>query len=329
MKLDQLATIIAIMVGLYGIIHTTYLLIRGSLKERRKVKVMCEAVNESWAETIKQDSVYSVALRQLHPTTLVLRIMAINNSPEPIVLAAVGFYLSNREKIEPEIDDIFPQKIEGGGSAYFVFRITKLQELISEKVDEPIVSKFIKGIRSFGRTKQTDLSIYDSPVAEAKPEIEYHIKDGHPEDIYEAIEYLRKEELPKNLASNHQDLKLQKGRRKQDKVIHQFKKTSSILRKIIYFPIYLFRNLKWLFASAEKKRLYERHLVEERLARYLDEEDTQSRELEKSIEYRLKHRVFLTNAFVRDIAGHEYSSPVPQLLEHFGLKKRKTKLVAE
>jgi len=70
-------------------------------------------------------------------------------------------------------------------------------------------------------------------------------------------------------------------------------------------------------------------LVEERLARYLDEEDTQSRELEKSIEYRLKHRVFLTNAFVRDIAGHEYSSPVPQLLEHFGLKKRKTKLVAE
>ena len=305
MKLDQLGTIIAIIVGVYGIIHTTYLLIRGSLKERRKVKILCEETNEAWAEAIKSDSAYSVSLKQLSPTIPVLRIEAINSSPEPNIITAMGFYLSNREEIKPEVDDIkFPRRIEAGNSIYFTFRITELQSLIADKTYEPLLSKFLNRIkkRTEGIRKLISALRIRFPIYFA--EAEGTVEDLIDKEIENLIDRLEKEDSHKRVASVEQE----SDKLEINKTTKETKGVSKKEERVIHFRSPIFFDTT--------------SLVEDRLARF-DEENQWERDLEEERVYWLKYRLFFTYVFIRDIDGYEYSSPVPQFLENYGLKKSK------
>ena len=151
MDINRLGTIVAILVGIFGVTHSIFLILRELMKERRKLIIYCEETSEKWTDKVKGESSQAIAIKQLAQAYDALTIRAINNSQRPIVIVAAGFYLDNGKKIEKTGEDIgLPRRIEDGESVTVPFGILWLQRELAEQFTKPnIAGRIFRNIRTF------------------------------------------------------------------------------------------------------------------------------------------------------------------------------------
>ncbi len=154
MNLEKVGTIVAIVVGIFGITQTLFQILKEIRKERHKLIIHCEKTTEKWSDAT--DPIHPetrTLLEQLSPTYDAITIHAINNGRFPIVIAKIGFDLSNGRKIEKAVrHDGLPKRIDIGESVSVPFMVTSLQrELTHQPEQYHRLKKMFRNIRLFQR----------------------------------------------------------------------------------------------------------------------------------------------------------------------------------
>ena len=160
MDINELGTIVAIIVGIYGAIFSTFLFVRKTNKERRKIKVVCEEIIMDWPDT--PDKIVD--------KYAAINVRGINISGRPVVIAAAGFHLSDRTIIEKIGDDAnLPKKIEDGESIGVSFGIASLRNNLEIQTHESGIMNQIREVFKKNRFLSRIIDLrFCSPIYIAK-----------------------------------------------------------------------------------------------------------------------------------------------------------------
>lgn len=155
MDISNLGTIVAIIVGVYGIIHATFLVVRENLKERRKLIVYCEKTVEKWSKPTQEEISRSLVFMRSDPNYDAITIQVINNGNRPISVVSCGFDLSNGEKIQVAAKEVdLPRKIEVGEIISIPVWVESLRSELEYRDTKPRkIFKKLKSIRSINALK--------------------------------------------------------------------------------------------------------------------------------------------------------------------------------
>lgn len=167
MNLEMVGTIVAIVVGIFGITQTLFQILKEIKKERHKLIIHCEKTAEKWSDaTDPIPPETRTLLGQLSPTYDAITIRAINNGRFPIVITKVGFDLSNGRKIEKAVRrDGLPRRIDIGESVSVPFMVASLQRDLTHQPEKfHGLKKFFRNIRLFQRRPRIGNYRFHSPV---------------------------------------------------------------------------------------------------------------------------------------------------------------------
>lgn len=297
MKLTEIGTIVAITVGIYSAILSTFLLFRKIRSDRRVVRVVCERTLEKWPEDSKTQPI---------PKYAAITIRGINVSHRPVVIIAAGFILSDKSKNEKVGEEAgLPIKLGDGESVGITFGIASLERFLEREI--PIyknnsLKSYIKKITGFlARTKfQSPIYFNGESTNNSEKEI---LENKQHQDNFKSIQLKKTTSImigtyrlgQTNIPEGRKTEKVEQ--KKENKIKPFITRIKLVSKEIIeiFIPLRGLR-VRWPVTND--------YIFIMRLSRYLDNEGYETEFKPVNIKY----------AFVRDIEGREYTTPFPREL---------------